>query len=473
MRVRCLLFTLSTLPALACSCASYEPVKACQIYRGTPVVFRGRVIDDNHDPTVGFGQMTLYRFKVLEAFKGLPPDTKEVFIDPASMTSCYTEFALNRDYLVYTGGAQPPPAAVTVLRGRAQSSPPKQSPAAWKGLEQLPVYTVGGCSPTRTVDEKDTDLAFLRSSTTTSPQVNGWIEGRAVQNFSWPNRFAEFVAAADATLNATSALGDRRTTTVDADGAFKIGPVPPGSYAISVQSPVLRVGKLAQPRVEVPSGGCAVANASFETKSTISGKVLGADARPAYRIRLELGELQAGGKVRVIPRTWSNTDQDGNFKISNAPMGQIVLAANLNGAPTAAMPFDPVYAPGTQDVSAARVLTIQPGQQMTDVSLRLPKSLSFGDLYVDVTWPDGSPALGGARAFAEQGGARADFEGAPNATNRVKLRLALARKYEIRVDWIDAKPGKFLFVEGVGPQILDFTRDGQITELRLKVPRPQ
>jgi hypothetical protein len=474
MWCRFLFLTLSaTWPVLACSCASYEPVKACQIYQRTQVIFRGRVIDHNANSTVGFGQMTLYRFKVLEAFKGLPPDTKEVFIDPASMTSCYTRFALDRDYLVYTGGAQPTPAAVTILDRRYSNSPGKQIPAAWSGLGQLPVYVVGVCSPTRTVDEKDLDLAFLRSSVNGSSQVNGWIEGRVVQNFSWPYNFADFVAAPDAMLTVTAPSGNRSTVVVQTDGTFKIGPVPPGNYAVSIGSPVFANNKLALPEVEVPSGGCAVANAFFETGSTITGKVLTVDGKPASRVRLELGEFQAGGKVRVIPHTWSNTDKDGSFTISNAPAGRIVLAANLNGAPTVEMPFDPVYVPGTQDVQSARVFDIPPGQKTTGVSLQLPKPLAFGTLYVDVKWPDGSPAVGGARASADWKGARADFESAPAADNRVKLRLALGREYKIRADWIDAKPGKFLFVEGASPESLEFMQDGQTTELRLKAPRPQ
>lgn len=458
---------------MACSCGSYEPVKACQIYQSTPVIFRGRVIDHNHDPTAGFGQMTLYRFKVLEAFKGLSPETKEVFINPASMTSCYTEFALDHDYLVFTGGNEPTPAAVTVLGGQQQPSfRPKEIPATWKGLEQLPVYLVGGCSPTRTVKEADPDLGFLRSAAKDGSKVNGSIEGRAVQNFSWPWQFADFVAAADAILTVTSHSGERRTAAVEADGTFQIGPVPPGTYSISAQSPILGNGKLAEPAVEVPYGGCAVANASFDTKSTISGKVLDTDGKSASGVRVELGELRADRKVRVIPQTWFNTDQDGSFKISNVAVGRVVLAANLNGAPTAEMPFDSVYVPGTQNVSAARVFTIQPGQHITSVLLRLPGPLPFGDLYVDVKWPDGSPALGGARAFAEWNRARADFERAPPTTNRVRLRLALERTYEISVDWIDAKPGRFLFVEGAAPQTLNFTRDGQTLELRLKAARP-
>jgi len=175
----------------------------------------------------------------------------------------------------------------------------------------------------------------------------------------------------------------------------------------------------------------------------------------------------------VIPQTWSNTDQEGRFNISNVRSGKVVLAANLKAAPTAEMPFDSVYAPGTQDLSSARVFVVQPGEHVNDLSLKLPHSLAFGDLYVDVTWPDGSPARGGARAFADWNGTRADFERAPIETNRVKLRLALHTNYEVRVDWIDSKPGKFLFVEGAATKMVEFTRDGASLELRLKEGRRQ
>src|SRR5262249_49491113 len=79
MTLRSVLLALSAAwPAMACSCASYEPVKACQIFQRTPVIFRGRVLDHNDDPTAGLAQMTLYRFQVLEAFKGLRAGTTQV-----------------------------------------------------------------------------------------------------------------------------------------------------------------------------------------------------------------------------------------------------------------------------------------------------------------------------------------------------------------------------------------------------------
>jgi hypothetical protein len=442
-------------------------VKACQIYQSTPVILHGRAIDHNDDTAGMIRGGVLYRFQIVEAFKGIPRGDKWVFIDPASGTSCQTQFSVGHDYLIYAGGSQPAVAAMTVF-ARSQT---KSFPAAWKGLEQASVYGVGVCSPTRAVDDKDDDLAYLRSASAIGSNAPGWIEGRAVQNFAWPSSFIDFLAAPNATLTATSRAGTPITVRIKSDGTFRIDSVTPGAYAITANSPILGNVK-AQSAAEVPSGGCSVANVSFKTLSTISGKVVDAQGKPAPDIRLELGELQSDGKVRDIPQTWANTDKQGIFKISNVPFGRIVLAANLNGAPTTRMPFDPLYVPGTQRLESARVLSVQPGSNETGVQLRLPPPLPFGSLHVDVLWPDGTSAIDGARAFADFGRARADFEHSPKTSNRVTLRLALHRKYEVRVDWLDAKPGNFSLVEGGEPQNVDFMEDGQTIQLRLKTQKP-
>jgi len=59
----------------ACSCVSYEPVKACQIYYDSAVIVRTREIDTNDRHTGGISEFNLYRFAVVEAFKGLPPSS--------------------------------------------------------------------------------------------------------------------------------------------------------------------------------------------------------------------------------------------------------------------------------------------------------------------------------------------------------------------------------------------------------------
>lgn len=136
------------------------------------------------------------------------------------------------------------------------------------------------------------------------------------------------------------------------------------------------------------------------------------------------------------------------------------------------MPFDPVYAPGTQDLRSAHAFNLGPDETVADVDLRLPQPLAFGVLHVDVLWPDGSPATDGARAFANDArSARADFASAAWSSNRVDLRLALGREYRVRADRLSLG-ARFLFVES-NRRTVEFTRDGQIVEIRLREPKPR
>jgi hypothetical protein len=412
------------------------------------------VIDEGGAP------FKLYRFKVVEAFKGIPTGTTEIFVNPSSMTSCAISFEAGRDYLFFTDGNS----RFTDFLGDMSEAGP--IPVAWRSLGNSSVYNVGTCSPVRIVEENDPELVYLRSR----PSGDGWIEGRAVQNYS---RYSfDEIPARDGVLTARSSSGIEQSVAVDSDGRFRLGPVAPGLYSMSLKSPTLGVARMLSAPA-VPAGGCSIALGSFETNSTISGRVIGPDGKPAAGVRVEVGELRAGSKPHVVPQTWANTDKEGRFEVSNVPVAQVVLAANLNGAPDTRMPFDPVYAPGVQRISEARVFNLAANSHVKDVVIPLPAPLEFGNLYVDVLWPDGSPAKDGARATAEYDGSRADFQSALETTNRVKLSLALGRTYDVEADWFHwAVDERAFSVDGLVPVKVKFTKDGQVVQLRLKESRP-
>jgi len=263
------------------------------------------------------------------------------------------------------------------------------------------------------------------------------------------------------------------SSTTNADGSYLIDSLPPGSYTLTFTSARFGVGKpvMNSPTIEVPAGGCAVVRASFTTNATIAGKVQDATGRPAKGIRIEAGELVDRGHVRVVPDTWANSGADGTFTVKNVPIGRVVVGANLNGAPDVSMPFDSTYVPGTSDLASARVFTLQPSQQVRGVVLTLPAPLRFAHMFVDILWPDGSPATGGARGFANWRGRRSAFERAPDDSNRVTLNLAVGRTYDISVDWLSDRGGQFVVIEGEASQPIAFTHDGQVATLRLKEER--
>jgi len=147
----------------------------------------------------------------------------------------------------------------------------------------------------------------------------------------------------------------------------------------------------------------------------------------------------------------------------NVPMASVVLGSNLNGAPDKDARYDSFYLPDP--------FFLKPGETRTGVVVHLPPPLPFGTLFVNVLWPNGTPALRGARAFAEWNDSRAAFEHAASSSNRVALPLALGRSYEVSVDWFsEDRPVKY--VDAKSKTTVQFDHDGQSVTLRLDGNRP-
>src|ERR1039457_1248248 len=84
-------------PTPACECVTHP---ACAYLGRADIVFMGKVAYSNDNGSGTFVQATLIRFEVEEAFKGLSPDVREVWVDPGSFTSCYAEYPVGKHYLV-------------------------------------------------------------------------------------------------------------------------------------------------------------------------------------------------------------------------------------------------------------------------------------------------------------------------------------------------------------------------------------
>jgi hypothetical protein len=313
------------------------------------------------------------------------------------------------------------------------------------------------------VEENDPDLSYLRAASKGQSLPTGFIQGMAAQNVSWPFLIRDFFPVSGANITAKK-NGHVWTTTTGPGGSYAIDRVPAGKYAITAVSADFGVGNLVRDRdIEVPPGGCAVVPVSFNSAATISGTVLDPDGRPASEMRVEIGVVERDGKVRAVPQTWTETSGDGKFTLHNVPVGRVVVMASA--------PSDAVYAPGTTEPTSARIFILRPGEQVRGVALNLPRHSRLGKLFVDVQWPDGSPATGGAGAFATRYGQRNAFERAPKAGGRVTLSLAVGRTYDISVNWFSDEKGQIEFVEGASSQTVDFSHDGQAVTLTLKEPR--
>jgi hypothetical protein len=479
VRLTLLLVAAGVPPGWACSCVPYRPAKACQLVDSTLVIFRGRVIDHN-DPRTGRMDAgpVLYRFRVLEALKRLAADTTEVFLDPLSFTSCATSFQEGVEYLVYAGQSRSASSTLDwIVKHDHEEGRLKKMPSEWTTRSHLPVFTIALCNPTRKISdpERDDDLRYLRGLPSAPSQTEGWIEGRAVQNHA--GSFVPGEASAPATevqwQFTSESTGAKFQAVGKADGSFRLPGVPAGTYAVTANSTVLADAKiLGSAKLVVPPRGCAVAYASFETKATVSGTVRHADGSPAGDISIQAGLVTEDGKIKAIPDSHAQSDPAGRFTLTNVPLGRVVVAVNLRGAPSAGMPFDTVYAPATQDRDAARVFEVGRGQHLESVDIRLPKPLPVGELRVKLVWPDGTAAGEIGRAWASWNGKDAGSARESPDNDYMTMRLVLNRTYSVRGTWLNPIPWGAGSIDGAAPQIVDFNSSGQTVEICLKGPSP-
>jgi hypothetical protein len=131
------------------------------------IVFVGKVIFTDDDGSGTFIQKTLVHFEVEEAFKGLQPELRDVWVDPGSYTSCYATYRVGERYLVFGyGGALLPKdsAAVTLAPRKSKEKP---LPPGIESKNPPRVYSAPECSGTRpilpiTKDSISHELDYLR-----------------------------------------------------------------------------------------------------------------------------------------------------------------------------------------------------------------------------------------------------------------------------------------------------------------------
>jgi len=160
-----LCFFICAIPAVCCDCN--PPADASRYIDQASIAFTGKVVFTNDDGSGKFTQKTLVRFEVEEAFKGLGPETHEVWIDPGSLTSCYAEYHVGERYLVFAYGGtllRNDSSKVPGVRGNSKTKPlprgidPKNPPK---------VYSAPECSGTGVLPSKPNEtisraLEYLR-----------------------------------------------------------------------------------------------------------------------------------------------------------------------------------------------------------------------------------------------------------------------------------------------------------------------
>src|ERR1051326_4874205 len=175
-------FLFFVMPRLRLGCDCRLPSSACAFVKGATVAFLGKVVFTNHEESGSWTQSTLIHFEVEEAFKGLAPGTRSVWIDPGSFTSCYAEYELGQRYLVFARSGFAMPQGVPMMSVFRDRSKLKPIPPGFD--LKATVFLAPECSGTRrfapesrTTDAFELDYLRRYKAGRALPMVAGMIRG--------------------------------------------------------------------------------------------------------------------------------------------------------------------------------------------------------------------------------------------------------------------------------------------------------
>jgi len=375
--------TTFALPAAACEC-HLDP--ACSYVSRSDIIFVGKVTYSNDDGSGTFVQATPIRFEVEEAFKGLPPDVHEVWIDPGSFTSCYAEYPVGKRYLVFASSKLDFSnlVAMTIVNGPRGLKP---SPPGFDPNHPPTVYLANECSGTREVsanteDYVASDLAFLRAWK--KGQSTTRVYGHVLDNslYGWPGPNPAVVQGVRVTL---TGVGGKQTAISDDKGDFSFDGLSAGRYSLDAAMDGHRVFPPAV-TLDVALGTCGYTDFDMVANGIMEGIVKDHLGHPALRIELIARRVLPSGYNQFI--AYTITDKKGAFRFTDLPSGDFQLGVNMDRRPTSQMPYAKSYYPGKLEPTS---INLSLNEHRKGLTFTLPPPLKTRTVNVRVTWADSTP----------------------------------------------------------------------------------
>jgi hypothetical protein len=418
--------------ARPCSCGPAKP--ACA-YWAADAIFLGRVSFTNDDGSGKFTQATLVRFEVVERFKGIAQEVREIWVDPGSFTSCYENYRLGDRYLIFAarkGQLPADTASMTVMPGGSGRAKPL--PPGFNSKQPPPIYYAPECSgsrPTNGYPNIDRELASLRAyrSGARIPRVLGNVHLYPFQG--WPLLAGPALDGAWITLlNSAVTL----KTTTNATGAFSLQTAPAGVYGAWARMPPFR---MTQPFIlDVPEVGCGYVDIELQTTSTLQGHVLDHRGRPAPKIpvlvQLKNEKLDALVGLYALGTT---TNANGEFIITGLPDNEVYISAGSD-FPTTKTPYRRVYYPSVHSAGGRTALHLKPGEHRDPMILWLEPPVARSGVKVQVVGRDGRPFADAYLHAIDDRGVWAEFARS-DSRGVAEVPCLIGRQYELeaRAAW--------------------------------------
>lgn len=230
------------------------------------------------------------------------------------------------------------------------------------------------------------------------PATLGRVEGRVLNSAT-----GEPLRKAQLTLQGGNLGPGEYMATSDANGAFAIERVPPGSYNLSIQHQNFAVLNYGSTRPGMPGKRLTVAAgqsvSGLEIKmipfGVISGKVVDADGDPVAGVPLTVLRWSfVRGMRQLIPASNGTTNDRGEYRVYNLPAGRYLIAGRPNqlmdysyrastGRAFAATTiqreaprevFALTFYPSAVEAAGASPVTVAPGQEVLGLDIQLRKT---------------------------------------------------------------------------------------------------
>jgi hypothetical protein len=359
------LFLLLVDHANACSCM--RPLPPCEAYKKTPAIFIALVTEI--DPSVKESKGPTYAHLSIErSFKGIYETKIKMFQGTAS-GDCSIKFEQGKRYLIY--------ASHDDATGQFYTS---------------------FCTRTSPIEYAGEDLDYLQGLPTSNEanRLSGMVIKYDYEDSEIPS-IPELMSGV--TVFAEREDGRRYEATTNNEGFYKMVDLWPGRYKLDAKLPSYLISDTDKASiVEVPKAGCATAGFLLRTDGHISGVLLDAQGRAASGTYVELIPFELTAKLEAL-RTGpfmgrvEETNSDGRFEFVKLKPGRYLLGVNVLRTPDGKNPFRRTFFPGVPDAAEAKIITLEKGQKLTGIDLRMPPRLPMREIRGVVVWKNGSPVI--------------------------------------------------------------------------------
>lgn len=351
--------------AEACSCAGPNPI--CSVYFGTPVIFRGTVVErtlvrppvqtvknlDGSTSQIMSPGTYKVRLAVSEIFRGGNGKHELTVYTAEQSSACGFPFEMGVEYVVFTYEN--------------------------KAGDQL---WTSKCSKTHALKQagSDTDVDWMRNLG--NAPAGGRIFGGVMLARSGPMLTAK--------LSLRGPVNQELTP--DEKGSYEAKGLLPGEYKVSA---VVPAGFSTGPErtVIVNDKGCAEVDWYVTYDGHVRGRVADMDGNPVAHLVMELQRRDEKSFNGFSMVDMKETGEDGRYDFNRVGPGDYFVVANNLGA-SPARPYPRVYYPAADTVEGATPVRVGASASVDAIDVVMPRAWKKVTVKTKVVEADGTPAVG-------------------------------------------------------------------------------